>query len=120
MASGIQVSCQHGPGMEPPPPVTSVSIKGYVEYRGGVNRDWDFDDESASPSVRLGNPAMPKGVYRIGVQGVSGNSLSTIVWSAEYDHTTGSDPIDPVFGAAPPAGDGSVATPEDLVVTEAP
>lgn len=119
MASGIQISCQHGPGMEPPPPHGSTSIKGYVSYKGGWNPAWEFDDESAMPVVRLGSPDMPNGVYEFHVHGVHDGVLSLPAVKV-YDHTTGSASINPVFGDAPPAGDESVATPTDLVVEEAP
>lgn len=105
--------------MEPPPPHAADSHKGFVKYRGGWNRDWDFDDESATPSVRLGSPDMPNGVYVIRVQGYRDGVYSQPV-EETYEHTTGTDAIDPVFGNAPPTGNSSVATPEDLVVTEAP
>ena len=117
MASGIQVSWEPGPGMEPPPPYAADSFKGWVEYRGGYRDEWQFDDEAGG--VRLGDPDMPNGVYRVTVCGYRNGVYSRPV-TVEYDHTTGTAQIAPVSGTAPPAGDGSVATPEDLVVTEAP
>lgn len=117
MAAGIQVSWQPGNGSEPPPPHAADSFKGFVKYRGGWNRDWDFADEGTD--VRLGNTDMPNGVYVMRVQGYRDGVYSEPA-EQEYEHTTGSDPIDPVFGSAPPAGNTSVAKPTDLTVTEAP
>ena len=119
MASGIQATWEaglSGPGM-PPDPEAADSFKGFVFYRDGWMRAWDFDDESTSH--RLGDPDMPNGAYMIRVQGFRDGVYSLPV-DEEYVHTTGTDPIDPVFGASPPAGNASVATPTDLVVTEAP
>ena len=118
--AGIQVSWEFGlagPG-NPPDPAAAESHKGIVRYRLGCNRDWDFDDEATSH--RLGNPDdMPNGAYEILLFGFKDG-----VWSKPtkktYTHTTGTDPINPVFGEEPPEGSDSVASPTDLVVTEAP
>ena len=118
--AGIQVSWEFGsagPG-NPPDPVAAESHRGWVQYRDGWRDDWQFDDESTSE--RLGNPDdMPNGAYTIAVCGFKDGVLSVPTFKS-YTHTTGTDPIDPVFGDPPPAGDESVASPTDLVVTEAP
>lgn len=116
MASGIEVSWQPGPGLEPPPPHAADSFKGFVLYRGGWMRAWDFDDEGNTH--RLGSPDMPNGIYRIRVYGHR-NGVYSLPAEKEYEHTTGTSPIDPVAGEDPPEGDSSVATPEMLTVTEA-
>lgn len=119
MPSGFQATWEpglEGPGM-PPDPKAADSFKGCVVYRLGRNPAWDFDDESTSHY--FGDPNMPNGAYEIWVYGYSDGVWSKPV-KKTYVHTTGTDPIDPVFGPAPPAGDDSVATPTDLSVTEAP
>jgi len=101
----------------PPTPEAADSYKGFVKYRGGFNRDWDFDDEGTSH--RLGSPDMPNGVYTIYVHGYK-SGVYSLPASKEYEHTTGTAPIAPVAGDDPPGGDASVATPIELNVTEAP
>jgi hypothetical protein len=114
--AGIIASWQAAPGMEPPPPYAADSFKGFVKYRGGWVDAWQFSDEATDHLIAS---SMPNGEYQIAVCGYRNGVYSQPAFKT-YAHTTGTDPIDPVYGSPPPTGSADVATPEMLTVTEAP
>ena len=117
MGEGILCEWGVGIGFEPPPPEAPDCYKIFVKYRGGWRSAWHF--EECGTSRTLAN--MPNGCYDFDPRGTKDGVYSAYV--AEnvftYIHTTGTDPIAPVYDDDPPAGDSSVAGPENFTATAA-